>query len=85
MSEPLPNGWHWRCSAALNACLGGDPSEPLCSRAWRGQWALFIEAMGWLFDDVCHCEDVNARWLTETASRAPGQLPCQPDGDRCGG
>lgn len=57
-------GWHWRTSCAINACMGGDPSEPLCSRAWRMAWTRFIDAMQILWRDPVHCEDVHIRWLT---------------------
>ncbi len=45
MSEAVPGGWHWRVSCFLNGCAGGSFSEPACSRAWRNDWRLFIEAM----------------------------------------
>lgn len=63
MSEALPGGKHWRVSCAINACLGGRPDQPLCARAWEGQWTLFIEIMGIAFDDVTHCEAIHARWI----------------------
>lgn len=54
---------HWRASCALNACLGGRPDEPLCSRAWRQGWQCFVNAMQVMWRDPVHCEDVHIRWL----------------------
>lgn len=54
-------GWQWRTSCALNGILGGRSDEPLCSRAWRCAWALFIDAMqiAWRdpvpYDDMLGC------------------------------
>lgn len=59
----MTDGWHWRTSCALNACLGGRSDEPLCSRAWRRGWQCFIDAMQVLWRDPVHCEDVHIRWL----------------------
>ena len=55
-------GGHWRASCFLNAFLGGRLDEPLCSRAWRGGWQRFIDAMQIMWRDPVHCEDVHLRW-----------------------
>ncbi|MFC3628184.1 hypothetical protein ACFOM8_01855 [Paracoccus angustae] len=59
----IETGWHWRTSAACNRVLCGTMHEPLCSRAWRRGWHLFIECMAVAFRDPVHCEDVHLRWL----------------------
>lgn len=56
------DGWHWRTSSALNLALCGCRGEPLCSRAWRRGWVLFIECMAVAFRDPVHCESVHLRW-----------------------
>lgn len=54
--------WWWRTSVGLNRVLCGSAHEPLCSRAYRRQWGLFIECMAVLFRDPVHCESVHQRW-----------------------
>lgn len=58
----MEQGGHWRWSCRLNACLGGHWKEPLCSRAWRRSWRVFIDAMQIAWRDPVHCEDVHLRW-----------------------
>ncbi len=63
MTERLELTYNWHISRALNTLLCGNPSEPLCSRAWRRQWGFFIDCMAVLFKDPAHCEAVHIRWL----------------------
>ena len=62
----MTHGWHWRTSCAINACLLGDPRQPLCARAWAGEWRLFIACMAVVWRDEHHCRDIHARWMAET-------------------
>lgn len=56
-------GWHWCTSAWLNRLLCGTRGEPLCSRAWRRGWSLFIECAAIAFRDPVHCQTIHLRWL----------------------
>lgn len=59
--------WHWDVSCALNARLGGDPDEPLCSRVFRQPrtiWrACYVALMVPLLGERGHCGRVFADWL----------------------
>lgn len=58
---------HWRLSCAINARLGGDPEEPLCSRVFRQPAAfwrsLYIAVMTPAFREREHCARVFLEWL----------------------
>ena len=66
---------HWRVSCAINARLGGDPTEPLCSRVWRqpaSLWRiLYCAIMDRAFAEREHCARIHAEW----ARRQEG-APC---------
>lgn len=52
-----------RISRRINARVGGDPHEALCSRAHRERWACapLLDAMAWLiWREAGHCRAVAA-------------------------
>jgi hypothetical protein len=67
-SAASEGGFHWKSSCAINACLLGDPGQPLCARAWEGQWRLFIACMAICWRDPNHCRDIHARWIANNPS-----------------
>lgn len=58
-------GWHWLQSARLNFLLCGHPTEPLCSRAYRRNWRLFMFCANLVFAEYRHCRNIHRRWMKE--------------------
>lgn len=59
------NAW-WTTSVAINRALGGQNSEPLCSRVYRQPpsiWrSAFMVVMDQAFKEPAHCEHIHSRW-----------------------
>ncbi|WP_199260662.1 hypothetical protein [Paracoccus binzhouensis] len=65
------NAW-WSTSVRINRILGGQQSEPLCSRVYRqppSWWrTVFMAAMDRAFAESAHCENVHSRWRNLTGT-----------------
>ncbi|MDQ7263987.1 hypothetical protein NM680_19510 [Paracoccus sp. PS-1] len=59
------NAW-WSASVCINRTLGGQQSEPLCSRVYRQPpsfWrSAFMALMDRVFAERAHCESIHSRW-----------------------
>ncbi|REF67173.1 hypothetical protein ATH84_102526 [Paracoccus versutus] len=59
------NAW-WSASVCINRTLGGQQSEPLCSRVYRqppSPWrSAFMALMDCIFSETAHCETIHSRW-----------------------
>ncbi|RDW14113.1 hypothetical protein [Paracoccus thiocyanatus] len=59
------NAW-WSASVCINRTLGGQQSEPLCSRVYRQPPSLwrsaFMVLMDRLFFEKAHCRNIHLRW-----------------------
>lgn len=62
----MSNSIHWKWSCRLNTLLGGDPTEPLCSRVYRqpdSVWrTIYFEIMDWRFKEIHHCARIYGEW-----------------------
>lgn len=59
------NPW-WTTSVTINRALGGDRTEPLCSRVYRQRpsaaRSTFLRAMDLFFKERDHCLMIHNRW-----------------------
>jgi hypothetical protein len=61
----MMNAW-WTTSVTINRALGGQDSEPLCSRVYRQPPSLwrsaFMALMDRAFRESAHCRNIHIRW-----------------------
>lgn len=64
------NAW-WTTSVAINRALGGQNSEPLCSRVYRQPPSIWRSAFMVLMDQAlrsAHCEHIHFRWRNSSGA-----------------
>lgn len=53
--------YHWKLSCFVNMILFGSPKEPFCSRVYRNDYRLLINALDWWFGNEYnkpHCQTI---------------------------
>lgn len=64
---------HWQASCTINRLLLGQKGMPLCARAYRRNWRLFMFCADLVFGEADHCKKIHRRW---SEGRTEGRKPC---------